>query len=485
MKVLPDFWESQIDLFISIVFIFAVFRFNGSLRKSSDLDESLRMTFSSAKLQLYLPKAHGGVWWIALSGGLDSCVLLHSLASLNLPITLHALHINHQISPYANDWQAHCADICSRLNIAFTAVNVDVKNSGRGIEDAAREARYAVFEQHIKSGDYLLTAHHADDQAETLLLRLMRGSGPRGLAAMAQERSLGQGTLFRPLLNFSRADLEGYARAKDLTWVNDESNANDHYDRNYLRNQVMPILRERWPAFAGKWQQTAELCAANEALIEELAAQDLVRADFKPALVGTSINLVYADSLSVARRHNLIRTWLRGQGLSTPEQQHLQQIEQQIISGRQDAEARVTWGDVSLRVYRQRIYALPLADLPCVPNSPLEFAPVNALSSGFQFRFEYSETSVNSLLNANLPNLHLRFRQGGERCRPAARAHSQTLKRLLQDYGVEPWLRESLPLVYSGDELVAVADLWICEGYQAEGGGYCLKYERIAKTLPP
>jgi tRNA(Ile)-lysidine synthase len=434
------------------------------------------MTFSATKLQSHLPQADSGVWWIALSGGLDSCVLLHSLAALHLPVTLHALHINHQISPNANMWQAHCADMCAHLNIAFTAVKVDVKNSGRGIEDAAREARYAVFEQHIKEGDYLLTAHHADDQAETLLLRLMRGTGPRGLAAMAQQRSLGQGTLFRPLLNVSRAELEEYARTEGLSWVNDESNADDHYDRNYLRNHVMPLLRERWPAFAGKWQQTAELCAANESLIEELAAQDLLLADFKPALVGTSISLAYAESLSVARRHNLIRNWLRGQGLSTPEQQHLQQIEQQIIDGRQDAETQVSWGDVSLRVYRQRIYALPLTDLPSVPDSPLEFAPAVNLKAGFQFAFDYLESSGKPLLNPNLLNLHLRFRQGGERCRPAGRAHSQTLKRLLQDYGVEPWLRESLPLVYSNDELVAVADLWVCEGFQAEGAGFKLCY---------
>jgi tRNA(Ile)-lysidine synthase len=442
----------------------------------SDLYEVLCMTFSIAKLQSHLPQAHSGVWWVALSGGLDSCVLLYSLASLRLPVKLHALHINHQISPNANAWQAHCADMCARLNIAFTVVKVDVKNSGRGIEDAAREARYAVFEQHIKSGEYLLTAHHADDQAETLLLRLMRGTGPRGLAAMAQQRPLGQGTLFRPLLNFSRADLEDYARVQGLSWVNDESNADDHYDRNYLRNQVMPLLRERWPAFTGNWQQTAELCAANEVLIEELAAQDLVLADFKPALIGTCISLVYTESLSLARRHNLIRMWLRGQGLNTPEQQHLQQIEQQIIGGRQDAETQVTWGDVSLRVYRQRIYALPLAHLPCVPDSPLAFAPTIALSAGFQFAFEYVEFCDRPLLNPNLSNLHLRFRQGGERCRPSGRAHSQTLKRLLQDYGIEPWLRESLPLIYSNDDLVAVADLWVCEGFQAKGAGFRLNY---------
>lgn len=441
------------------------------------------MSFSAANLQRFLPQTSTGVWWIALSGGLDSCVLLHSLTTLQLPVKLHALHINHQISPNADTWQQHCADVCAQLNVPFTAVKVDVKNTGRGIEDAAREARYAVFEQHLTAEDYLLTAHHADDQSETMLLRLMRGTGPRGLAAMAQQRPLAAGTLYRPLLNFTRAELKAYAQAQGFIWVNDESNTNDHYNRNYLRNQVIPLLRERWPAFASKWQQTADLCAANEVLVEELAAQDLLLADFKTALVGTNISLYYLASLSIGRRHNLIRSWLRGQGLSTPEQQHLQQIEQQIMAGRQDAETQVTWGDVSLRVYRQRVYVLPLADLPYRPEIVNEFSLITELPADFSFGFELDESHTKSLLKADLPNLHLRFRQGGERCQPAGRAHSQTLKRLLQDYGIEPWLRENLPLVYSGDNLVAVANLWICEGYQAEAGGYCLKYERIPKSL--
>lgn len=440
------------------------------------------MTFNPASLRNYLPRSTSSVWWVALSGGLDSCVLLHSLVALQLPVQLRALHINHQISANANDWQQHCKDLCASLGVPFIGVKVDVKNSGRGIEDAAREARYAVFEEYVAAGEYLLTAHHADDQAETMLLRLMRGTGPRGLAAMAQQRAMGAGTLYRPLLNFTRTELECYAQAHDMSWVNDESNSNDHYDRNYLRNQVMPLLRERWPSFAQKWQQTADLCAASEALIDELAAQDLVLADFKAELVGTSINLQYLAGLSTHRRNNLIRSWLRGQGLSTPEQQHIEQIDQQIIAGRQDAETQVTWGEVSLRVYRQRVYALPLIDLPLVPSVLPEFAPVIKLPSGFTLRFDSHEKHIKPLLKAGLPNLHCRFRQGGERCKPVGRSHSQTLKRLLQEHGVEPWLRESLPLIYSGDELVAVADLWICEGYQAESGGYCLKYERIPKS---
>lgn len=440
------------------------------------------MTFSPEHLNRHLPVPAGtptASWWIALSGGLDSCVLLHALAVLGLPVNLRALHINHQISPNASRWQAHCEELCATLGIAFTAVKVEVKNTGRGIEDAAREARYQVFGQYLQAGDYMFTAHHADDQAETLLLRLLRGTGPRGLAAMAQARPFAAGILYRPLLSFTRSQLEVYAEAHGLQWVTDESNSDDHYDRNYLRNQVIPLLRERWPAFTGKWQQTAELCAANEALVEELATQDLLLAGLQPELVGTSVSLNYLAGLSLGRRHNLLRNWLRGQGLSTPEQAHLKQFEQQILRGRQDAETRVDWGNVSLRVYRERVYALPLADLPQIPVAAPAFGQQMALGGGYQLLATPGSALNKSCLQADLPHLQIRFRQGGERCRPAGRAHSQTLKRLLQDYGVAPWLRESLPLVYSGEQLVAVADLWICEGYQTQGQGYRLKYTRF------
>lgn len=441
------------------------------------------MIFSPAALQSALPAPANGVWWIALSGGLDSCVLLHGLAALKLPVQLHALHINHQISPNADSWQQHCERLCESLGVPFTAVKVEVKNQGRGIEDAAREARYDVFERHIQPDDYLFTAHHADDQSETLLLRLMRGTGPRGLAAMARSRSLGQGALYRPLLGFTRQEIEIYAQNSDLTWVNDESNADDHYDRNYLRNQVMPLLRERWPTFADKWQQTAELCAANEQLIAELAAQDLTLAQFRPETIGTSLSLLYISSLSLARRHNLLRHWLRGQGLDVPEQQHLEQIEQQVLAGRQDAEVQVNWGNVSLRVYQDRVYALRLVDLPkpVVEGQVIAVIPGQdqRLPTGGLLRLAQDEIDTIPMLRVDLPDLNIRFRRGGERCKPAARRHSQTLKRLLQEYQVAPWLREFLPLIYSGDELVAVGDLWVCEGFQTNSGGY-----RISLSWP-
>ena len=199
------------------------------------------MTFTPAQLHAFLPAETGtATWWVALSGGLDSTVLLQSLCALQLPVVIKAVHVNHQLSPFANDWQAQCAALCTRLAVAFEAHSVTVINSGKGIEDAAREARYAVFLRCLGAGDLLLTGHHADDQSETLLLRLMRGTGPRGLAAMAQMRALGEASLWRPLLHFSRAQLETYAKAEQLSWVEDESNTSEVYDRNFLRSQVMP-----------------------------------------------------------------------------------------------------------------------------------------------------------------------------------------------------------------------------------------------------
>jgi len=440
------------------VFIWRCFGFNAPIQWV------YVMAFSSEQLRIYLPAipasgpASGAIWWVGFSGGLDSTVLLHALAQLHLPVHLRALHINHQISSNADTWQAQCADFCARYSIPFHSEKVHVENTGKGIEDAARSARYGVFEKNLAPHDVLLTAHHANDQAETLLLRLMRGTGPRGLAAMASTRALGAGSLVRPLLQFSRAELEAYARTHQLEWSDDESNSDDNYDRNFLRNQVMPLLQSRWPEFKRKWQQTAELCAQQESLIEEIAHQDLLGAAPLIERIGQSIELGFLQSLSAVRQQNLLRYWLRLLNHTTPEQLHWQQIEQQLLRGREDAQANVSWGNVSLQVYRNRLYLLPL-QLPEI-----------------KLQFESLAQDTKPRLKTNLPDVHIRYRSGGERCKPFGRNHSQTLKKLLQEYALEPWLRDKVPLVFSGENLIAVGDLWVCADFVAEGGeaGYRL-----------
>ncbi|MDO8344837.1 MAG: tRNA lysidine(34) synthetase TilS [Cellvibrio sp.] len=421
------------------------------------------MAFTPEQLRTYLPAitSPSAIWWIGFSGGLDSTVLLHALAQLQLPVQLRALHINHQISANADAWHKQCADFCAQHSIPFHAEKVRVENTGKGIEDAARVARYSVFEKNLAATDYLLTAHHANDQAETLLLRLMRGTGPRGLASMASVRTLGAGLLARPLLYFTRAELETYALVHQLSWVDDESNLDDDYDRNFLRNQVMPLLHSRWPEFKRKWQQTAELCAQQETVMEEIAREDLVRAEPLAERVGQSIELNALLGLSPARKQNVLRYWLRLINHTTPEQLHWQQIEQQIFGGREDAQTRVSWGNVALQTYRERLYALPL-HLP-----------------ELELQFELRVGDIKPRLKTDLPDLHIRYRAGSERCKPVGRGHSQTLKKLLQEYELEPWLRDKVPLVFSGDSLVAVGDLWVCAEFVAaeNEAGYALIWQ--------
>ncbi len=420
--------------------------------------------FTPQLLRRYLPpinQSMTGIWWVGFSGGLDSTVLLHALVQLNLPVSVRALHINHQISPRANSWQLQCEQFCQHLGVPFFAEKVQVANSGKGVEDAARAARYQVFDQYVDASDWLFMAHHGNDQAETLLLRLMRGAGPRGLAAIASERKLlSGGKLIRPLLHFSRAELEAYAREQQLHWVDDESNRDDHYDRNFLRNQVIPLLQNRWPALIRKWQQTADLCAQQENLLGEFAQQDLEQANPYAERVGQSIDLHWLKSLSIARRQNLLRYWLRQSGCDLPEVVHLQQLEVQLFNAREDASVEIAWGDYSLRPHRTRLFLLPAV----LPPMILDLVQLVA-----------TENNSVSYLLADLPNLHIRYRRGGERCKPAGRTHSQTLKKLLQEYQLEPWLRDSVPLLYSGDQLVAVGDLWICDGYVAPAGKSALK----------
>lgn len=421
--------------------------------------------FTPATLRPYLPvpgDSHPNhpTWWVGFSGGLDSTVLLHALVQLNLPVHLRALHVNHQISPNADSWQRQCAALCARWGVEFVAEKVSVINAGKGIEDAARRARYQVFERQLGQGDVLLTAHHANDQAETLMLRLMRGAGPRGLAAIAGERLLpGGGRLIRPLLAFSRAELEAYAHTQQLLWVDDESNRDDHYDRNFLRNQVIPLLQARWPALMRKWQQTADLCARQEALLEEYAREDFAHANARTERVGESIDLAWLKKLSPTRRQHLLRYWLRLAKVDAPELAHWQQFEAQLFAARADAHVRICWGGYALQPYRDRLFLLPVN----LPEFELDFVRVEGEGPGESLATKHK-------LRADLPDIHLRQRTGGERCKPEGRHHSQQLKKLLQEYELEPWLRDRVPLVFSGDTLVAVGDLWVCSGYAAPTG---------------
>lgn len=429
-------------------------------------------------------------YWVALSGGLDSTVLLHALVQSLPKASIKALHVHHGLSANADRWQQHCQTLCDQLGVSLTSVPVQVENRGKGLEDAARRARYAVFEQYLQSGECLLTAHHGDDQVETLLLRLMRGSGPGGLGGMRPSRTLGRGGLHRPLLGLTRDQLEAYARHWQLRWVEDESNGDVRFDRNYLRHQVLPPLRQRWPELVSAWGQSARLCRESEQLLAELAGEDLERTvrlevSHRPRL-GPVLDLAALRALSDARRHNLLRYWVASQGEALPGRELLAQIDAQLMLGRADARAQVGWSGLSLQGFQGGLYLLRQKWLnnEGVGASESLYWDVSreaalALPDGGQLMRERAEAKPgSSLLRQDLPALELRWRQGGERAHPAQRRHSQRLKKLLLAYGLEPWWRDRVPLLYVGDELVAVADLWVCRGFEAPPGepGYRLSW---------
>jgi tRNA(Ile)-lysidine synthase len=453
------------------------------------------MAFTPGQLRAQLSSLRSsGRLWLAYSGGLDSTVLLHSLVHLKLPQPLAAVHINHQLSAHAAAWERHCTEQCRLLGVPLYVEKVTVESAGRGVEDAAREARYEVFEQYLAKGDHLLVGHHADDQAETLLFRLMRGTGPRGLAAMARQRPFGQGALLRPLLGVNRRELEEYARAQGLIWVEDESNTNLNFDRNYLRHRVLPLLAQRWPGYATRWQQTAELCAHNEALLEELASIDLAAAMPRAEWAGWSLALESVRALSQPRRLNLLRFWLQRLGLPAPSRTSLEQVDEQLLQGGDKPAAEIAWGGWALRRFQQRLYLLHSDELPQPAVEPISIPFTLArgvdlhlpLPGGGEVRLDWqSSAEETGLLKADLGDLQIRWRQGGERCRPHYRGHSQTLKNLLQEAALPSWWRPHLPLVYSGERLVAVGDLWVCHGFTAPPGspGYRLKWCRHTTAL--
>ena len=407
-------------------------------------------------------------WWVAFSGGLDSSALLHALQQWREQddwpgVSLKAVHVNHGLSPYADQWQSHCQTVCNALDVPLIVERVSVQNRGKGLEAAARKARYAAFEQQLGAGDTLLTAHHQDDQAETLLLRLLRGAGTRGMAAMDEARPLGKGQLLRPLLSVSRQSLQNYARHYRIAFCDDDSNSQQHFDRNYLRQSILPLLRQRWPQLTQTWARSAQVLADNEEIVAAVAAKDLAACQPELARLGWRIQLAGFSQLPVARRNNVIRYWCDEHALPLPEYRHLQLLADAITAYRQNLSQTIAlqWSEVALRQFRDSLYLLPAVETnrPELVELMLPQAEgaVSLLPNGSVLK----QTIATGGLRRDLGPLIVRWRQGGERCHPAHRRHSQTLKKCLQEYGLEPWLRDCVPLIFAGEKLVAVADLWV------------------------
>ncbi|MFI4967712.1 MAG: tRNA lysidine(34) synthetase TilS [Gammaproteobacteria bacterium] len=413
-------------------------------------------------------------YWVALSGGLDSTVLLQALAAQRgaLPGELRAVHVNHGLHARASEWQQHCVTLCASLGVPLECRVVRVQPlAGESLEAVAREQRYAAFRSVLASGDLLLLAQHQDDQMETFLLQALRGAGVRGLAAMPETASVDGLHLARPLLDCSRAELETWARQQGLVWVEDPSNSDTGFDRNYLRHEVLPRLKTRWPGAGETLARSARLSAEADSLLKELAAEDHARYGATDTLPLRALR-----ELSAPRARNLLRHWLQARHLPLPPAHKLDEILHQA-EARPDRNPCIEWAGAEVRRYRQRLYAQqPVTAVP----EEFRLRPGVAQSLGEGLGVLRLVPASGEGLRAALcgpEGLAVAFRQGGESCRPAGHGHERPLKKWLQELHVVPWLRDRLPLVHAEQQLLAVAGLFVCEAYAAQPGEAGLRIE--------
>ena len=396
---------------------------------------------------------------IGYSGGMDSSVLLHAAAEVFPKKPILAIHINHQIHQDSDQWEAHCKDVAEELSVSFMSEKITISGDS-GIEEQARGARYALFENCIEPNDILLTAHHADDQIETFLFRLFRGSGFKGLAAMPMVRPLGQGQLLRPLLKYSKQELKNIALQAELDWIEDSSNTDVQFDRNHIRNEIYPKILDRWQAADKQILSVVEQFGEADELFSDIADLDLEGCDERAESVGHSLDIALLTKLSRVRQDNLLRRFVYKHGGSQPKGQTLDLLRSELLEAAIEAQPLLRRGRIEMRRFNGRLYLLPK-----LPES--EFV------DGFEAEWPAGEQCLKLAglwgirrLDHLDQDFRVTNRKGGERAKPIGREHSQTLKKLLLEYKVEPWLRDWLPVVYSGNDIVAVGDRIQCSEFQ-------------------
>jgi tRNA(Ile)-lysidine synthase len=428
------------------------------------------------RLRRLLPAFPGVPICVALSGGLDSTVLLSALAAARGErLRLRAVHINHGLHPNAPRWGTHCRKLARELEVPLRVFTVTVARArGASPEEAARAARYRRIAAQLQRGEALLTAHTQDDQLETVLLQLFRGSGLAGLAAMPAIASFGPGWLARPLLERSRAELEAWARARRLAWVEDDTNLDERFDRNYLRRRVLPLIRERWPGVAPAVARSARHAAEAQGLLTALA-----RADLERASDGPSVSVKALRALSPDRRRNLLRLWIADSGRAVPDTRRLEEIAGPLIAARPDAHPQVHWGGVAVQRHAdllsltERRSMSDRSPAPQMPAAELDWPWRQscrcALPGGGAL--ELLAGSQGAIDLDSLPErLAVRWRRGGERLRVHGGGPRRALKSLLQEARVPLAERARMPLIFAGGRLIAAADLWIDASVRAAPG---------------
>ena len=397
-------------------------------------------------------------FYVAFSGGIDSTVLLHAMHAAKLPI--HAVHVNHHLQQESDAWQQHCEEVCKRLSVPITVQHAQIeKVSQKSLEESARDTRYALLEELLDVNSAIVTAHHQDDLAETILLQLLRGAGPAGLAAMPESKQLKIGYHLRPFLHFTRAELQVYSSSHKLKWVDDPTNKLNDFDRNYLRNEIMPKLLERWTATRQTLSRSAILQADALSCLNDLAKIDIQAAKTKQSQM---LDVIALQALSIVRLNNVLRFWIKSNGIRVPSRKVLQQIVTDIVlKDEAQGSPQQTWKEGEIRRFRNHIYLMQ---------------PLKPHDAGQVFRWKidqplFIESLDRTLLPEELNNadvslprgvdeLIVRFREGGERLKPFGTKQHRSLKNLLQEADIPPWERARIPLLFHNDKLISVLGYW-------------------------
>lgn len=397
---------------------------------------------------------------VAFSGGVDSTALLAALArGPRSRLQLRALHVHHGLHPNANAWSAHCQRFAKELGVQLKVIAIEVQRQrGASLEAQARDARYAALAGELHAGEILLTAHHADDQLETVFLQLLRGAGLPGIAAMPEVARFATGVLARPLLMRTRGELAEWVYKRALISIEDTSNADERLDRNYLRRQVLPRIRSRWPACAIAVSRSAGHAAQAQRMLEGIG-----RTDVDKAADGMALSAQALRGLPLERRKNALRVWIADGGWPAPDTRRLAELAGPLLQARPDANPAVAWNQVIVRREADRVSAHAAAD---AANTRHEIrwkwraAPLQRLPGDLGELALEADKRGPIDLDLLPPELYVRWRSGGERLRPRTAGRTRTLKGLLQESHLAPSDRARLPLLYAGTRLIAVADLW-------------------------
>lgn len=418
--------------------------------------------------------------WVGYSGGCDSHVLLHLLAELRQaqPFELKAVYVNHGLSPKAAEWGEHCRSVCDDLDVSFVSLKVDATpGEGESPEAAARHTRYAAITELLHPGDYFCTAHHQDDQAETLLLQLLRGTGPKGLAGMPASSSLGEATQLRPLLGFNQAQLLDYAKQHTPNWIEDESNTDTGFNRNYLRHEVMPILRTRWPSADTTIARSAANCAEAAQLLEVLAEQDFQSVKSEDS---TELSVGKLLELDFARQKNLLRYWIHQTGLPLPSEIKLQHVISDVLHATKDKTPCVKWSGAEVRRFDGKLYVMsPLREFDTTQIIFWDDLDKSLLLPDASY-LHWQRCRQRSAINLEAlkqGKVTIRFRQGGELIKPVGSEHRKSLKQIFQETGIPPWTRSNVPLIYLDGVLVIVAGICAAGSVvEISGQGFTLRH---------